>query len=154
MDQKQIDELAEAWLKYQQLPDDERRGHRGEHPLFVGWELMYETVRDNPEDAWKAILKIQRSEPSAMILANLAAGPLENLLVSHGPQFIDRCEELARQDAKFRSVLDGVWGWTSMKKDIWERVCIATGKPTDRAMERDKKKKEKQKKSKGRRRIK
>jgi len=42
------------------------------------------------------------------ILAFVAAGPLEDLLVRHPYAFIDRVEALARQDAHFRRAVSDV----------------------------------------------
>jgi hypothetical protein len=43
------------------------------------------------------------------VLANIAAGPLENLLTRSPEQFIDRVAEEARRDARFRGCLTGLW---------------------------------------------
>jgi hypothetical protein len=63
---------------------------------------------------------------SDSILGNLAAGPLEDLLVDHGPEFIDRVEILARQDRQFRRLLGAVWQ-NAMSDDLWNRVKAVAG---------------------------
>ena len=76
-----------------------------------------------PEVAWALILEILAREPSQRAIAALAAGPLEDLIDEHGPQFIERIELLARRDPKFRHLLGGVW--ESSTSQIWARVEAA-----------------------------
>jgi hypothetical protein len=83
---------------------------------------------DHPEDAWKVITAIRKVDSSDVILANLAAGPLEDLLAKHGEQFIDQVERLARRDEEFRYILTGVWGQNRMRKEVWDRLCAITEK--------------------------
>lgn len=60
-------------------------------------------------------------EDNLRVLSNIAAGPLENLLVRHGDTVIELVEQRASHDEHFRKVLEGVWE-RDMKDDIWERI--------------------------------
>jgi hypothetical protein len=51
-------------------------------------------------------------DPSSNLLAVLAAGPLENLLVENGNVVVEQVEELARRSPEFRHLLNGVWDST------------------------------------------
>jgi hypothetical protein len=44
------------------------------------------------------------------LLQDVAAGSLEDLLCNHARDFIDRVQDRARKDAKFRKCLCEVWG--------------------------------------------
>ncbi|WP_443018846.1 DUF6869 domain-containing protein [Sphingomonas sp. 2R-10] len=55
------------------------------------------------------------------ILANTAAGPLENLLAEHGIDFIESVEVEARQDRRMLWTVGCVWR-NSMSEDVWIRV--------------------------------
>ena len=77
------------------------------------------------EDCWVAILVVLSRNPTDQVLGVLAAGPLEDLIDHHGPEFIERIELLARRDPAFRSLLRGVW--KSSTPEIWERVEKAQG---------------------------
>jgi hypothetical protein len=123
MDQPQIEELANRWIEYHLLSEVERIGN---HPLFSACVELDELVRKTPEDAWKVILRIQRTEPGDLLLANLAAGPLEDLFVKHGEQFIDRCEELAQNDPMFKKMLGAVWR-NAISEEIWDRIKAVAG---------------------------
>jgi hypothetical protein len=61
------------------------------------------------------------------ILAYVAAGPLEDLLVRHPYAFIDRIESLARNDAHFRRAMSGVWGWNSIPSELRTRLDTLLG---------------------------
>ena len=107
-------ELIEAWIKYHaqetRVPD-----------LFWAWEELENLVDDSPDDAWRIILEIAQRTDNQLVQANLAAGPLENLLVKHGIDFIERVETATHQVPAFTRVILGVWK-NSMDEDIWNRV--------------------------------
>ena len=56
----------------------------------------------------------------------LAAGPLEDLLVAHGAQFIDRVEALADHDAQFKKLLGATWQ-NAMPATLWSRIKAVAG---------------------------
>ncbi len=80
-----------------------------------------DAVIDAPESAWAAILEILKGDLSDDQRALLAAGPLENLLVFHGAEFISRVEHEAETNARLNHLLGGVWR-QDMEELIWERV--------------------------------
>jgi hypothetical protein len=102
-----------------------RDGTDAEH--FDAFDELNDVVRDDPERAWPIICEIIRRISADDILAYVAAGPLENLLVHHPHAFIDRVESLAKQDAHFRRALSGVWGWNSIPEDIRKRIDAILG---------------------------
>jgi hypothetical protein len=114
--------IAENWIRLHQLPKDapERNSF-----LWASARLN-DLCRDEPEDAWQAIDLIRRSDSSDLILSNLAAGPVEDLLAKHGDAFIDRIEELAAKDREFRKLLGAVWR-NEIAEDIWIRVKAIAG---------------------------
>ena len=57
------------------------------------------------------------------MLANLAAGPLEDFLGRHGERYLDVFHALALREQRLREVLDGVWQG-SMPKRVWHRIEI------------------------------
>jgi hypothetical protein len=72
-----------------------------------GWELIniiFHKVADDPE-----------------MMACLAAGPLEDLLVEHGEKFISEVEELALANHKFKELLTGVWR-NRISCEVWKRI--------------------------------
>lgn len=103
-----ISELSHAWIA-------------NEGKYCPAWVRLVDMCSKDPENAWLVIQEIASREISKEIIANLAAGPLEDLLAQHGPAFIDRIEEKARNDSKFNLILGGVWQNTIMN-EVWERV--------------------------------
>ncbi len=93
---------------------------------YEAWEVMFELVRDDPEEAWTLVLDMVALAPSRYALGSVAAGPLEDLLHGYGPQFIDRAVAAAAEDAQFHRCLAGVW---ALKGEIGARVAEALGKP-------------------------
>jgi hypothetical protein len=82
---------------------------------------MYDAATEEPETAWQAILEILKHELTDDQRSLLAAGPLEDLLVWHGVDFINRIEEEAKVNARFNHLLGGVWR-REMPQEIWNRI--------------------------------
>ncbi|MBC7378023.1 MAG: hypothetical protein H7346_11420, partial [Burkholderiaceae bacterium] len=118
-----LKQVVEGWLTYQR----ERLGESVPSPdsdtvdLFTFVEQLDGIVRKEPEIAWLAIQLIYMDCKDDIEKAILAAGPLEDLLVGHGPLFVDRIEALAASDSGFRELLAGVWRNT-IAPPVWERL--------------------------------
>lgn len=107
MRDEKTDKVVEDWLLNSEFED--------------GDATMCDTVRDEPEIAWSAILKILEQSLTDEQFALLAAGPLEDLLAMHGLQFIERVEHEAEKNPRFKELLGGVWQ-NQMTMEIWGRV--------------------------------
>jgi hypothetical protein len=68
------DPLVEDWIRY----CVERR--KSTDPLFAAWDKVHEIVHDDPETGWTITLALIEAAPHDRVLANVAAGPLEDLL--------------------------------------------------------------------------
>jgi hypothetical protein len=79
-----------------------------------------------PEAVWQAVLRIMQRELTDEQISDLAAGPVEDLLVHYGAQFIDRIEAEAERSPAFAHVLGGVWR-SDTPLEIWQRVEAARG---------------------------
>jgi hypothetical protein len=113
----EIQQIAQTWIEIDRLPEDSEELDA----KFWAFERLSNLVRHDPEEAWKVIEAMRRLDRSDAILANIAAGPLENLLVYHGDKFIDRFEILAQSDQQFRKLLGAVWQ-NDMSDALWIRV--------------------------------
>ena len=131
-DQSTAEQVASDWVAYARYsPND------APEDVFVrGW-AMYDLVEDDPALAWDAIKVVvsrytdddmfsEARTEAQRVVGNMAAGPLEDLLDKHGPQFIDMVEAEARQDCRMVWTLGCVWK-SSMPDDIWARVQRAAG---------------------------
>lgn len=93
---------------------------------FEAWEHVNRLVQESSGAGFEVILAILAATDDAEVLANLAAGPLEDLLSLHGPDSIGAVEDTARVDARFRQLLWGIWPGR-MAQDVWTRVEAARG---------------------------
>jgi hypothetical protein len=91
---------------------------------FEVYEKVCDLVKRNPEAAFNFILLAIKEKPSDFAFSNLAAGPMEDLLVFHGEQMIDLIEKEAKQNADFDDLLGGVW-LGRMTPEIANRVTHA-----------------------------
>jgi hypothetical protein len=115
-------ELATMWIKLNYLSGEERQ----RSSLFSAHKKMYALTRNDPEMAWSIIKIMWKLDSSEKILANIAAGPLEDLLVYHGEKFIDRVEEAAQNDPIFKKMLGAVWQ-NAIPDDVWNRIKAVAG---------------------------
>lgn len=116
MNPSEREQLIDAWLIAHQAGT--------KSPIYEeNWwavEIFLNLPQENPELLWELILETLSREKNEKLLGNLAAGPLEDLIEYNGPAFIDRIEEIARKDPKFKKLLQGVW--ESSTPAIWNRI--------------------------------
>ena len=129
MDEAELNKIVDAWLR--EWETGSKKKTTSPKSLV---ELENEKSWDDPEDTvfnwwmdgefellWQFILLAYKREMSDRVFADLAAGPLEDLIADAGPAFIDRIETESRQNPKFRHLLGGVWR-DSSNPDIWARI--------------------------------
>jgi len=92
---------------------------------YWAWETLDQLVRAEPEAAWDIILDIMNNTKDEFTLSCLAAGALEDLIRHHGPGFIERIEQQARSDARFKELLCGVWRGST--PEVWARIEALQG---------------------------
>lgn len=108
--------VVKAWIALQNaMSKTQKDRHSWAH------SHMWNIVRDDPDLAWEIILAILDEDSRDKVIENLAAGPLEELLGTHGEAVIERVELHARQRPEFRHLLGGVWQ-NSMPDTIWAKV--------------------------------
>ena len=118
-----IQELAKAWIAVHRATEDSPQ-YQGN---FWAYNVMCDLCIEDPGAALTVVEEILRRDESNEIISNVAAGPLEDLLVRHGEQLISRIEVLAKGDERFRKMLGAVWK-NDIPDHVWKRVrAIATG---------------------------
>ena len=103
-------ELAGDWIRYH------AEHRKSSDPLFVACSELDDLIHSAPEEAWTVTLELVAAAPDDRVLANVAAGPLEDLLTK-SDRFIDRAEIQAQRDPKFRRCLTGVWGLAATARE-------------------------------------
>jgi hypothetical protein len=112
-------EIAEIFIKLFDIPSKEREGS-------LAYDQLYELIHDDPEKAWNVIQIIYKTDSSERMLAIVAAGPVEDLLVYNGQEFIDRVEQLADNEPIFKKLLGAVWQ-NNIPQEVWKRVKAVAG---------------------------
>ena len=116
----ELQSLADAWIALQHASKTDRDA------LFWAFQQLDGLLDNDPDAAWRVIDLIWRSDDSDFMLAQVAAGPLEDLLFRHGPRFIDRITEQARREPVFRKMLGGVWR-NAIAEPVWLRLKEVAG---------------------------
>ena len=94
------------------------------------WEAMTNLPDDDPERAWTLLLRvIALADPEDGTLCSAGADCLENLFRTHGARFIDRIEDRARQDPKFRQALACVWADEEPLRPRLDQLLADLGQP-------------------------
>ncbi len=110
-------ELAEAWIKLQSLPQDSTDAD----------ELMWAAEDANmlsitsPSDCWDFTLEVICKTDDEWVLTNLAAGPLENLLSVSPDETIAMIEKEIPSNPKLRNILKNVWQ-NLIPENVWSRL--------------------------------
>lgn len=119
MSEARFQRIVDAWIAAQDLEQDapEYDPSNWAIQLVIRWHTRYK-----PKQLWRLIVAVLERDVSEEVLGMIAAGPLEDLLSDWGQDYIERVEELARTNEKFRHLLRGVYGWTQMPKDVWIRL--------------------------------
>jgi len=113
-------EKLQNWVNaYIQAGESDETIHEN-HPLFWAIERFVDFPDEAPEECWSAILEVLGQEPSQKVISVLAAGPLEDLIELHGPEYIERIESEAKNNPRFRYLLGGVW--ESSTPEVWSRI--------------------------------
>ena len=110
---EQIDRLAAEWA------DALRRGDASSddkiHESVVVLSFAY-----TADVQWQFILAAVRHVDLDQ-LGSIAAGPFESLMGKNGDDYIDRVEDEAVRNLKFREMVRGSWRHM-MNDDVWSRV--------------------------------
>lgn len=96
-----IPELARAWIEQYSKSDRDRDDN-----FFAMMDYQRDLREQDPDKAIDLILEILSMETNPTILSLLAAGPLEDVV---SIETIDRIEQVARSNQRFRDLLGGVW---------------------------------------------
>ena len=91
------------------------------HPDFLAAYYFLDALAGpRVEECWQGILAVVNKRPSDRVLGMLAAGPMEDLLMHAGSEFIGRIELEAGRNPDFRRMLQGVW--ESGTPEVWVRL--------------------------------
>jgi hypothetical protein len=115
------DQLVRAWIMRYEKVQAESDASPAAQELYWAYEKLDDACWQSPAKAFEIILAILNATNNEFVLDNLAAGPLESVLVRHGNQVINLVESEAKSNTRFRQLLSGVWQNT-MNDELWHRV--------------------------------
>lgn len=120
-----IKALAQAYIEHYYNPTywDKDMVLKKRDNSSTEWAIdkVFDITYENPDELWDLILEILHRDPPTEVIEVLAAGPLEDYLAKCGDRVIERVEAQAAKDARFKSLLGGVWQ-NSMSDEVWSRV--------------------------------
>jgi len=94
----------------------------GAGPNSWATEEVLELQQRDPEQAWTLTLGMLKESQDPLYTAYVAAGPLEDLLVSHGHRFIAEAETLALNEPWFSKALQAIYGQSRMSSSIYAKL--------------------------------
>jgi hypothetical protein len=115
MSEPELKRLAQSWIRMQRA----KRNSAAYEAEFWAFETLSKFCRSQPEDAWQVIVSIYDEQPEEIILANLAAGPAEDLLVYHGSVALPWMAAYCAGEPGIAKVLRMVWR-NAMPDDVWD----------------------------------
>lgn len=116
-----IDDLGEQFSKC--FPPEETEDVE---EFTWAWELMEQLTCDAPLVALASVATALNHPLTRFQASCIAAGPLEDLIEKHGQTVIEQIETLARDSARFRFLLSGVWPQgEDTEGEVWQRVLRA-----------------------------
>ena len=117
LDRAEILRIAEKWISYY-------REYELTGKLLADGDELNDLVYSAPKKALEIVFEILSKinlHPEDSLFQQLAAGPMEMLLVYQGEAIIELVEHEAARNAAFRLLLGGVWQSTT-RENIWQRV--------------------------------
>jgi hypothetical protein len=121
-DPDKFDATVEGWIALQK----QELNSEAYNQLFWAFEAVYDLVARYPEAAVRFIVAVLEKDSSDIVIGNLSAGPLEDLLAAHGAAIIDRIESEARENALFARLANGVWR-NQIDPHVWKRIIQLRG---------------------------
>ncbi len=105
MNKEEKEKLITAWIKAT------KAGAKMPTHTDNDWaiDIFIDLPDQNPELLWSLIQDIINIENDENLLANLAAGPIEDLMCVYGEEIIERVKKEAKENIKFKQCIQGVW---------------------------------------------
>ena len=122
MNDHDLSKLVDAWiLAVTQGRDEQGRPTEVHDENWWALETVINWKYDNePDSLWSFILRVHERDSGERVAAYLAAGPVEDLMSQFGESYIERVEDLANKDVRFKQMLCGVWQ-SMMSDELWVR---------------------------------
>jgi hypothetical protein len=116
-------DLVEAyWRQYQLSQSQDPVDLAMADSLFHVWEEVEEAAQFGKPEVVDLLVALADAAPNDLALATLGAGPVEDLITSHGEEFVETIDEAARRSESFRKALRCVWYQSSVDESVRVRL--------------------------------
>lgn len=109
--------IVSAWIAMHSAP----HGSSVYAENFWAYEELNSLCAESPNECLALIASIINVDSSDIILANLAAGPLEDLLVKHGLRVVDDVVNFAKLNPVWGKMLGAVWK-NDIDDSVWRKI--------------------------------
>jgi hypothetical protein len=115
--------LIDGYWKHYRLSTGSRQERLDADKWAWAWDDVEEAVMEPSANTFEMLMALVESAPDDDALAYVGAGPLEDLINSHGVQFAGQIEESARRVPKFRTALAHVQLSSNVSASVRERLA-------------------------------
>lgn len=115
-----VSELVKTWLSAQHVDVE------SDEYADVSWAVdeLFDLAHDDPERLLAIIVEILSIDPSAKVIGAIGAGVLEELLVYHGSEYIDKLVQLSNSDVNFKACLEFSYiDKDDVSVDVYEKIA-------------------------------
>jgi hypothetical protein len=113
-------ELANRWIALQHA--DSAALNYDEH--IHAYDEVDSLLDSDPAAGWDFVMTVLTRAEGDFILGNLAAGPVEDLLMRHPNITVERIERDVAANPRLAWMLHGVWQ-NALEPALWDRVVAA-----------------------------
>lgn len=119
-----ISELASAYVAYLRTKDEALQQ--------ASFDVIHLCIEGPSDKLWQLVqaIPLLPDELDPLILATIAAGPLEDLLNKAGQEYIATVVDFAQRTPRAARMLTGVWP-SSIEPEVWHRVVTFCRKVPD-----------------------
>ncbi len=122
MDTARKNDFVRSWMAIQ----DALAGTEDYELNFWAHEELADLCENKPQDAWEVIVALVGAAKSDSLLEAIGAGPLQDLMVLHGEDYISRVEREAAANPRFRRAMAGAW-LDSSDTPVWAKFYQIAG---------------------------
>lgn len=112
-----LHDLATAWINFCYASEESAEKENG----FWAFDEVVSLTELHPQGALSLISLVIELDHSEKIVANLGAGPLEDLLVYHGDSCINKVVQKINEDENWKRVAQNVWQ-NAMSDRVWQQL--------------------------------
>jgi uncharacterized protein DUF6869 len=115
--------LIDGYWKHYRLSTGSRQERSDADKWAWAWDDVEGAVMEPSANTFEMLMALVESAADDDALAYIGAGPLEDLINSHGVQFAGQIEESARRVPKFRTALAHVHLSSNVSASVRERLA-------------------------------